>query len=100
MTVAVKCYRKKWYCKQVAVHGLHSDKCFIKDIIFYYMGNYNVGWFAEGLQKRKKWYESPDWDWHYDKYFDPYAPLVNKEFIARFPEFKYSAYTLYKGGTS
>lgn len=47
--------------------------------------------------KTKKWYESPDWGWHYDKYFDPYAPLVNKEFIARFTEFKYSAYTLYKG---
>ena len=32
VTVAVKHYRKKWYCKQVAWHGIHSDKCFVKNI--------------------------------------------------------------------
>lgn len=97
ITVAVKCYRKEWFCKQVAVHGLHSDKCFIKDIVFFQMGNYSVGWFAEGLQKYQKWYEDSEWGWQYDKNFDPYAPLVNKDYLAQFPEFKYSAYMLYEG---
>ena len=28
VTVAVKNRYKKWYCKQVAVHGIHSKQCF------------------------------------------------------------------------
>ena len=32
VTVAVKHRYKKRYCKQVAVHGLDSDKCFVKDM--------------------------------------------------------------------
>ena len=30
ITVAVKEKKNKWCCKQVAVHGVHSDKCFVK----------------------------------------------------------------------
>ena len=30
VTVAVINHRKKWYCKQVIVHGVHSEKCFLK----------------------------------------------------------------------
>ena len=26
VTVAVRNYYKKWFCKQVIVHGIHSDK--------------------------------------------------------------------------
>ena len=29
ITVAVKEKKNKWCCKQVAVHGVHSDKCFV-----------------------------------------------------------------------
>ena len=97
VTVAVKHKYKKLYCKQVAVHGVHSVRCFIKDIIFYYIGGYSVGWYAEGLQKVPKWYESAEWDWQADKLFDPYAPVVNKEYIAKFPEYKYSGFELYHG---
>ena len=32
VTVSVKQKNRKWYCKQVAVHGIHSEKCFVKDI--------------------------------------------------------------------
>ena len=32
ITVAVKHYNRKWYCKQVAVHGLRSERCFVKDL--------------------------------------------------------------------
>jgi hypothetical protein len=40
MTVAVKTRYKKWHCKQVAMHGVHSDRCYLKDMVFYYIGGY------------------------------------------------------------
>ena len=40
VTVAAKEKRNKWYCKQVAVHGVHSDKCFVKDMNFTYIAGY------------------------------------------------------------
>ena len=98
VTVAVKHYYKKWYCKQVAVHGLNSDKCFVKDMEYCYctsMG-FRFGWHDEGLQKYENWYER-GWCRADDKYYDPYATLINPHFIDRLPEFKYSAYKLYQG---
>ncbi len=97
--ITVACKNKlespRWRCKQVVVHGIHSDKCFLKDIVLHYMGNYSVGWFDEGLQKERKWYESPDWGWQEDKYFNIYCPVLNKEYLSKFPEYKYSAVMLY-----
>lgn len=89
VTVAVKYYRKKWLYKQVAVHGIHSEDCFVKDLVYYFIGGYQTGWYSEGCNKTEKWYEG-DWGWSEDKYFNPYAPLVNKEFIDKLPEYKYS----------
>jgi hypothetical protein len=97
VTVAVKCRYKKWYCKQVIVHGLHSKDCFIKDIAFYYLGGYITGWFAEGFTKYPKWYEDNIWDKQYDRLFDPYAPVVNIDYLQRFPEYKYSQIENYHG---
>lgn len=98
VTVAVKERYKKWYCKQVAVHGVHSDICFVKDMKFTYIAGYTVGWHAEGFTQYPSWYEYGDWGWTDDKLFDPYAPIVNQEYILeRFPEYKYSAIDLYKG---
>ena len=57
---------------------------------------YRVGWYAEGLQKCDKWYER-GWCWAEDKYYDPYAPIVNYEVIDKLPEYKYSAYKQYGG---
>lgn len=90
VTVAVKCRYKKWHCKQVAVHGLHSKDCFIRDIVFFYLGGYVTGWFSEGLTKYPKWYEDNSWGEQEDKLFDPYAPVVNIDYLQRFPEYKYS----------
>lgn len=95
VTVAVKIRAGKRYCKQVAVHGVHSNLCFIKDMVFYRLGGYKVGWYEEGLQKKPKWYESDEWDLSYDNLFDPYAPIINREYLVKFPEYKYSAYNLY-----
>lgn len=89
---------QKWYCKQVAVHGLNSEKCFVKDMEYCYCASmgFRFGWYEEGLQKYEQWYER-GWCWADDKYYDPYATLINPHFIDRLPEFKYSAYKLYKG---
>lgn len=98
VTVAVKHRYKKWYCKQVAIHGLNSDKCFVKDMEYCYCAGmgFRFGWYEEGLQKYENWYER-GWCWADDKYYDPYATLINPHFIDRLPEFKYSAYKLYQG---
>ena len=99
VTVAVKCKKKSWYIKQVAIHGLDSEKCLVKDME--YCGligyGYRVGWYEEGLQKSPYWYESKNWCFAKDKYYDPYVPIVNLEFIDKLPEFKYSQYETYLG---
>jgi len=95
VTVACKNKGKRWRCKQVVVHGVHSDMCFIKDICFHYMGNYSVGWFEEGLQKSPKWYESKEWGLIDDKYFNIKCPILNEEYALRLPEYRYSALNLY-----
>lgn len=99
VTCAVKIYKNVWYCKQVAVHGLHSDKCFCRDIEYSYMGGYKVGFYAEGMRQtnQPKWFEDGKWYECDDKYFNPFSWLVNAEFAYKLPEFKYSACDLYKG---
>lgn len=98
VTVAVKEKRNKWYCKQVAVHGVHSDKCFVKDMYYTNIGGYSVGWHAEGLTSYKPWYEYSEWGWTVDNLYDPYAPIINREYILEhFPEYKFSAIDGYTG---
>lgn len=96
VTVAVRNKYKKWYCKQVAVHGIHSTECYVKD--FEYCGcmgmGYQVGWYYDGLQKYAKWFENNKWYEAKDKYYDNSAPIVNLEVIDKLPEYKYSAFRL------
>ena len=96
VTVAVRHRYNTWLCKQVAVHGIDTDICLVKDMDYYYISGYVVGWFEEGVSKEPKAYEG-NW-WIYDgKFFDPYAPIVNADYPLRFQEFKYSAVDLYTG---
>ena len=95
--VAVKNHKNKWYCKQVVLHGIHSDKCYVKDIIFYCISGYQVGWYEEGISTRKKHYEGYGWGYCDDKYFNIPSPIINKDYIKKFPEYKYSAIELYLG---
>lgn len=97
VTVAVRNYRKKWLCKQVVLHGIHSDKCYLKDIVFYKCSGYQVGWYQEGISKYQRLYNDGTWGWNDDKYFNIFCPIINKEFINKFPEYKYSAIELYEG---
>lgn len=95
ITIAVRNKGKAWYCKQVAIHGIHSDNCLAKDIEYFNICGYVVGWFNEGLTKFPKWYETKNWCEAPDKYYNPYAPAVNKEYILTFEQYKYSAIDKY-----
>ena len=95
VTVAIKYKGKKMYCKQCAVHGLRSDNCFVRDMCYTQMSGYQVGWHYDGLTKSPKWYEDGIWWEIEDKYFDVYAPILNLEFLAKYDEYKYSAYDIY-----
>lgn len=97
VTVATKYKRNKWHYKQCAIHGLDSERCFVKDMLYGYMCHHVVGWFDEGLTTSRKWYEDPEWGWHYDKMFDPYAPCINKEYALKYKGFQYSAADKYEG---
>ena len=90
VTVAVKNKGKNWYCKQVTIHGVNSKDCFIKDIEYTWIAGYSVGWYEQGLQKQPKYYESEKWYCADDKYFDPFAPIVNREYALKFEKYKYS----------
>lgn len=92
VTVAVRHYRKQWVYKQVAVHGLRSDNCLARDIEFYYISGYVVGWYDMGLYANPKWYEDGIWYSCERKYFNPYSTTVNLDYLERFPEYKYSEY--------
>lgn len=78
----------------MAVHGINSKACLVKDMDFYYIAGYIVGWYKQGLQKYEKYYEG-NWWYSEDKYFDPYAPVVNKEIALKIEKYKYSAVDLY-----
>lgn len=97
VTVAVRYKGSQFYTKQCAVHGIHSKDCFCRDMAFTYLSGWVTGWYSEGLTSYQKWFESGEWDEGEDKYFDPFAPVVNREYIAKFPEYKYSASELYNG---
>ena len=59
------------------------------------MLGYSVGWYEQGLAKYKpkfdynKWYEAED------KYYNIYAPIVNKKYALKFDKYKYSALDKY-----
>ena len=98
VTVAVKHYKRKWYCKQVVVHGLRSTRCLVKDLEYNYIGmGFRVDWYKEGIQHYKKWFKTSYWCTANDNTYDPYATIINPNFIYKFPEYKYCAYDLYKG---
>ena len=94
ITVAVRHFHNELHIKQVAVHGIHSNNYYVKDMVFYYIGGYVVSWYKEGIHKYPKTRGEGEWcecttERNYN--FDPYAPVVNIEYVLKFPEYKYSA---------
>ena len=92
ITVAVRHYRNQWVYKQVAVHGLTSTNCLVKDMEFRMIAGYVVGWYDMGLYKKAKDYEDGIWYSCERKYFSPYSITVNLAYLERFPKYKYSEY--------
>lgn len=99
VTVAVKTARDVFYCKQVAVHGIRSMKCWVRDIEYnYYTGmGFNVGWYEEYASQRRKPFEDGKWYECERRYYNPYSLLVNENYLNRFPKYKYSAYEKFNG---
>ena len=95
VTVAVKHYKGKLYFKQVLVHGTESKFIFGKDIIYYTIAGYVVGWYSEGIQRQPKFFEDNSWDVGNNLSFGPFAPVVNKEYALKFSKYKYSAVDKY-----
>ena len=94
ITVACKNYKNQWFCKQVAVHGVHSEICYVKDLEYTMMG-YSVGWYSHGLTDKRKYFENDKWQTAADKYYDPNAEVVNKKFALTFDAYKYSVIDKY-----
>ena len=95
VTVAVRNKGKKWACKQVAIHAVNATHCITKDMEYFWMGGYVVGWFSEGFSRVEKNYEDGLWYSVKDKYFDPCATAVNIEYILKLDKYKYSAIDKY-----
>ena len=99
VTVAVTTFKNNyWACKQVAIHGIHTKDCFVRDLEYNYLGHgFRVGWYMEELQSKQKNFEDGNWYAAKTEYYDPYATLINRSVVGKFPEYKYSAYQLYNG---
>ena len=90
VTVAVKTYKHQWYCKQVAVHGLHEDHSLAKDILRSFITGYLADWHEElGVNH---YYNDHSWSVERKQDWDPWAPIVNIGYLSRYPEYKYSGY--------
>ncbi len=94
ITVACKNYKEQWFCKQVAVHGIHSKNCLVRDMERTMMG-YSVGWYVEGLATRRKGYEDGKWYSAQNNYYDPITEIVNVKYALKFDAYKYSAVDKY-----
>ena len=78
--------------KQVAVHGVYSDNCLVRDMDYSFMGNFRVGWYDEGLKypnDLRPYYNDGIWYSADYKYYDPWAYIVNPRFALTLKEFRY-----------
>ena len=97
VTVAVVTRYGKWWHKQIAVHGVRSEHCIAKDMIFHRLSGISVGWWAEGMYKEPHRWEDGEWGENEFKDWNPFSLLVNREFVGKFPQYKYSAYQQFRG---
>ncbi len=96
VTVAVRNYENHLLIKQVAVHGVDSENCFVRDMEYNFLGisPFKVGWYELGVKyptskkpsyEDGKWYEAPY------KYYNPYSYCINLKHALDFKRYKYSA---------
>lgn len=97
ITVAVRNKGKRLQLmKQVAVHGVRSDHCLVRDMEYNCIGvsAYRVGWYDEGVRYRygmRPWYNDGIWYPAGFKYYNPCAIEINPEYPLKLPAFRYSA---------
>ena len=95
ITVAVRNKGKKArLIKQVAIHGVYSDKCLVRDMEYSFMGNYRVGWYDEGIRypyNLRPFYNDGKWYAVDFKYYNPWTHVINPQFALSLPQFRYSA---------
>ena len=102
ITVAMRNKGKKvQLIKQVAVHGVYSDNCLVRDLEYCYLGiyPYRVGWYDEGIKYRydlRPFYNDGIWYSVDFKYYNPWATVVNPDYPLKFDAFRYSAIELQK----
>lgn len=100
ITVAIRNKGKKIrLMKQVAVHGVSSDNCLVRDMEYAFTGGYRVGWFDEGIHYRyglRPWYNDGIWHSVPFKYYNPRTTVVNPEYPLQFKVFRYSAIEIQK----
>ncbi len=95
VTVAIRNKGKKTQLiKQVAIHGVYSDKCLVRDIEYGFMGNYRVGWYDEGIKypyNMRPFYNDGIWYAVDFKYYNPWTHVINPQFAISLSQFRYSA---------
>lgn len=101
ITVAMRNKSKKnALIKQVAVHGVKSDKCLVKDMEYCYLGlyAYRVGWSAEGIKypHGRPFYDDGKWYECDFKYYNPFTEVINLEYALKQPKYRYSAIEIFK----
>ena len=95
VTVALRNKGKVVQMKQVCVHALNDERTYVRDIEYNYLGisAYRVGWYDEGFKYRynmRPYYNDGVWYNVPFKYYNPYAPIVNQEYVLKYDRFKYS----------
>ena len=99
VTVAVSTIKgKQWACKQVAVHGIHSPKCYVRDMEYNYLGHgFNVGWYAEELQSQQKRFEDGKWYPADTRYYDLYQGRDIIKYLRIYEQYPQTEYLLKLG---
>lgn len=100
VTVAMRNKNKKEaLVKQVAIHGVKSNKCLVRDLEYCYLGiyAYRVGWYDEGIHYPggRPFYNDGVWyevEW---KYYNPFTKVINLEYALKQKEYKYSAIDIF-----
>ena len=95
VTIALRNKGKVVHMKQVCVHALNDERAYVKDIEYNFLGisAYRVGWYDEGFKYRynmRPYYNDGIWYNVPFKYYNPYAPIVNKKYVLKHERFKYS----------
>ena len=100
ITVAIRNKGKKIrLMKQVAVHGVSSNNCLVRDMEYAFTGGYRVGWYDEGIHYRyglRPWYNDGIWHSVPFKYYNPRTTVVNPQYPLQLKAFRYSAIEIQK----